>query len=229
VATVPPPQPAPPQYAQPQYQQAQYQQAPQAPIYHGTAQVVGPGYVEVSYVGPVETVARLRPLYVGFLAIPQLFGAFFAGIVAAFSTYAAMFGILLMGRVHPRSHDNIVRAYRYQWRLTTFLLCWRAQPPAAPAAGAMDQGDDPARLSIAYGGEGLSRFGPIIKPFVMIVALFKVFFLMIGAYFTMLFGMLNVLTSGQFPQDKRDKITAVYRQATELNAYLLLHDVRPAG
>jgi hypothetical protein len=198
-----------------------------APTFTGTAYALPAGAVHVSYDGPVEKVGRLRPFYVAFLAIPQFFGCLFACIVAAFSMYAAYFGILLMQRVHPRSHDKIVRAYRYQWRLMTFLLCWRNQAPGNVPAGGVDPGDDPARLSIAYGGEGLRRFGPIVKAFTTIPWQIVLFFKMIGAYFTILFGTFNVLFGGEFPQEKRNKVVAVWNEATQLSAYVLLTDVDP--
>jgi hypothetical protein len=150
-------------------------------------------------------------------------------IMATFSTYAAWFGVLLNGRVHPRSHDNIVKGYRYQWRLNTFLMCWRNEAPAAPTTGAIDPGDDFARLSIAYGGEGLNRFGPIIKLFTTIPWQIKVFFMMIGAYIAMVIGTINVFLKGEFPQAQRDTVVKAWREAMQLASYLLLTDVDPRG
>jgi hypothetical protein len=225
--TTAPVAPAAPPVAAPQYAPPQYSQ-PAVPQY-AAAPASTSSVVRVSYDGPVEEVARLRPFYSFFLVIPQIFGFIGATILGMFSTYAAIFGVILKGRVHPRSHDTIVRMYRYQWRLQTFIMCWRNEPPVAPAAGAMDPGDDPARLSIAYGGEGLNRIGPIIKPFLAIPQIIVLFFALIGAYIAWIIGIFGVLFKGTFPQAQRDTIVRVTQKAMEINAYILLTDVKPGN
>lgn len=225
----PPPAATAPQPAAPAPQlQPQPQPVVQVPVQGYQVQhALAPGEVRLSYDRPVEQVGRLRPLYVGFLLIPAFFTMLGVVIVAAFSTYAAFFGTLFLGRVHPRSHANIVRAYRYQWRLTTYALCWRSDRPQPGPATTDDQADDPARLTVAYGGEGLSRLGPIVKPFLAIPKLIVLFFKMIGAYIAMLVGLCMVVVKGEFPQAQRDSITRVYFEATQLNAWLVLSDRRP--
>jgi hypothetical protein len=200
------------------------QQQPAQPVQAGGWR---PGQVHVAYDGPVEKVPNLKPFYVFFTAIPQFFTLFGLAIMAAFSQYAAFFGVLLMGRVHPRSHDNIVRLYRFQWRMTTYFGCWRNDVPATPPAAAIDAGDDKAKLSIAYGGEGLQRFGPIVKWFTSIPRMITVFFVLIGAYISWIVGLFGVLFKGEFPEASRVKVVDATRQAIELNAYLLLTDNRP--
>ena len=186
-----------------------------------------PGQVHLAYNAPTEQVPKFKWIYAVFTCIGLVINVFIANIFAAFSTYAAIFGVLLKQRVHPRSHDNIVKAYRAQWRLTTYLLQWRNDVPAMPQGGQFDDGTDKAQLSIAYGGEGLMRFGPIIKPFLAIVLVIKAFIALILAYIAWIIGIIGIVTKGQFPQAQADKITDCMRKWMELSSYIYLSDRKP--
>jgi hypothetical protein len=186
-----------------------------------------PGMIQVDYLAPTEDVPKFKWLYAFFTCIPQIIALIVSQILAAFSTYAAYFGILLYQRVHPRSHDNIVKAYRHQWRLQTYLLQWRNDVPANPTTGAIDDGADRATLSIAYGGEGLARFGPIIKFFKAIPELIAVIVAMIVAYIAVIVGIVNIVTKGNFGDAQARKVVDATRKAMAYTAYVLLTDVKP--
>jgi hypothetical protein len=187
-----------------------------------------PGMVQTTYAAPTEPVPKFKWLYAVFTCLGLFISVFIAQIIAAFSMYAAFFGVLLKQRVHPASHDKIVRSYRAQWRLTTYLLQWRNDVPAMPTSGAIDDGTDKASLSIAYGGEGLARFGPILKIFKAIPEIIEVIIAGILFYVALVLGIIGIVTKGQFPEAQKAKIVDFQAKAIRLNAYLLLTDVKPA-
>lgn len=189
-----------------------------------------PGMVQLSYNAPTEQVPKFKWIYAWLTCIGLVIQVFIAQILAMFSTYAAYFGILLKQRVHPKSHDNIVKSYRAQWRLMTYLLQWRNDVPTMPTTGAIDDGGDPkASLSIAYGGEGLARFGPIIKFFTTLGDLIGVLIAGILAYIAWIIGIIGIVTKGQFPEEQKAKIVDAYAKAMRYQAHLLLTDVKPVA
>jgi hypothetical protein len=187
-----------------------------------------PGMVQTTYAAPTEPVPKFKWIYAVLTCLGLFISVFIAQIIAMFSMYAAFFGVLLKGRVHPASHDKIVRSFRAQWRLTTYLLQWRNDVPAMPTTGAIDDGTDKASLSIAYGGEGLDRLGPFIKIFKAIPEIIEVFIAAILFYVAMILGIIGIVTKGQFPDAQKDKVVDFQAKAVRLNAYLLLTDVKPA-
>ncbi len=221
----PAPAPAPAPAAAPAF-------APVAPV--ATAPVATaapggwePGMVHLAYDAPTEQVPKFKWLFAIFTCLGLVINVIIAGIIAAFSTYAAIFGTLLKQRVHPKSHANIVKSYRAQWRLATYLMQWRNDIPAMANDGEYDDNTDRAKLSIAYGGEGIMRFGFIIKPFLAFGQLIKLFIEMILAYIAMIIGIIGIVTKGQFPQAQADKITTTYRHSMEFTSYVLLSDRKP--
>ncbi|MBA2282533.1 MAG: hypothetical protein H0W25_15080 [Acidimicrobiia bacterium] len=183
--------------------------------------------VQVSYNAPTEQVPKFKWFYAVFTCLGLVISVIIAQIIATFSMYAAFFGVLTKQRVHPASHDKIVRSYRSQWRLATYLMQWRNDVPAMPTTGAIDDGADRASMSIAYGGEGLARFGPFIKFFKSIPDIIGVFVAMILAYIAMIIGIIGIVTKGRFPEAQQTKIVDFYGKQTRVAAYLLLTDVKP--
>lgn len=186
-----------------------------------------PGMVQTTYDAPTEAVPRFKWIYAVFTCLGLFVNVLIAQILAVFSLYAAFFGVLLKQRVHPSSHDKIVLSYRAQWRLTTYLLQWRNDVPAMPRSGAIDDGGDKASLSIAYGGEGLARFGPILKIFKAIPEIIEVLIAAILYYLALILGIIGIVTKGQFPESQKQKVVDFYAKSMRLNAYLLLTDVKP--
>jgi hypothetical protein len=187
-----------------------------------------PGMVQTTYAAPPEDVPRFKWLYAFLTCIGLVINVFIAQVIAMFSMYAAFFGVVLKGRVHPASHDKIVRSFRAQWRLMTYQLQWRNDVPAMPTTGAIDDGTDKASLSIAYGGEGLERFGPILKIFKSIPEIIEVIIAGILFYIALVLGIIGIVTKGRFPDAQKDKVVDFQAKAIRLNAYLLLTDVKPA-
>jgi hypothetical protein len=212
---------APPPQPQPQYAAPVVAPMPVAP--GGWA----PGMVEISYNAPTEQVPKFKWIYAIFTCIGLLINVIVAQIIATFSMYAAFFGILTKGRVHPVSHDKIVKSYRAQWRLVTYTMQWRNDVPLMPTTGAIDDGSDKATLSIAYGGEGLAKFGPIIKFFKSIGDIIGVIIAGIIMYIAWIIGIIGIVTKGQFPEAQKAKVLDFYNKSTRLQAYLLLTDVKP--
>ena len=88
------------------------------------------------------------------------------------------------------------------------------------------------RLSIAYGGEGLKRFGPFYKWFLAIPLLIQCCSSpCIVAFIAFIVGIFNVVIEGPSSRDDqaRQGRTDATRKAMKLNAYLPAHGREAAG
>jgi hypothetical protein len=228
----PAPQPQPQYAAPPQQQyaapQPQYAPAPGAYAQPSTAvQGWQPGMVQVSYNAPTEQVPKFKWIFAIFTCLGLFFNVLITGIIAGFSMYAAFFGILLQGRVHPVSHDKIVKFWRAQFRLLTYTMQWRNDVPAMPTTGAIDDGADKASLSAAYGGEGLNPFGPFIKFFTTLGDFVGVLIAGILAYVAFILGIIGIVTKGQFPEEQKAKVMDYMNKSVRYRYHRLLSDVKP--
>ncbi len=98
-------------------------------------------------------------------------------------------------------------------------------PPTPPAQPAYDPAAEaaayPARGEIDHQAE-YTRFLPLVKWLLAIPHIFVLIFLVIGAFFAILFAAFGVLFTGRYPQGIFNYVAGVYRWAWRVSAYFLL-------
>jgi hypothetical protein len=177
--------------------------------------------VAVDLAAPLE-IARWRPLVHWFLAIPHFFVAYLYGLALGVVTFLAFFAILFTGNIPPTMFDFMVGVYRYQWRVSSYLYFMRESYPSfGVESGTLDQGTDPARLSVLY-PERLSRLLPLVKWLLAFPHYIVLFALGLGAFFVWGIGAFAVLFTGRWPAGMRDFLVGVTRWSTRVNAYVSL-------
>jgi hypothetical protein len=183
--------------------------------------------VTVDLVAPLE-IARWRPFVHWFLAIPHFVVLYAYQVVLGVLTFIAFFTILFTGNIPPGMFDFMVGVYRYEWRVMSYLYFMReSYPPFAVAAGALDPGGDPARLSVLY-PEHLNRLLPSVKWLAAIPHYIVLMFLGLAAFFVWGLGAFAVLFTGRWPAGMRDFLVGVTRWSTRVSTYVgLLTDRYP--
>jgi hypothetical protein len=138
--------------------------------------------VQVELESPLK-VARWRPLVHWLLAIPQFVVVYIVNSVLGLLAFIAWFAILFTGNIPKGLFDFMAMAFRYQWRVTSYLYFMReSYPPFEFDALNLDPGTDPARLSVEY-PERLSRGLIFIKILLVIPHLIALAFVGIAALF----------------------------------------------
>lgn len=167
-------------------------------------------------------VARWRPLVHWLVAIPQILVVYVLGIALNLLTFLAFFAIVLTAHIPRGMFDFMVMVHRYQWRVTSYIMWMReGYPPFEFADTAIDPGDDPAVLSIAY-PERLSRLLPFVKWLLVLPHVIVLFLLGLGALVVWVIGFFAVLILGRWPQGLRDYMVGVTRWQTRVQAYAYL-------
>ena len=176
---------------------------------------------DVELVAPLE-IARWRPLVHWLLAIPHFVVLYVYGLALGVVTFLAFFAILFTGNIPRSMFDFMVGVYRYQWRVGSYLYFMRESYPSfGIESGAIDQGTDPARLSVLP-AERLSRLLPFVKWLLALPHYIVLFFLSLGAFFVWGIAAFAVLLTGRWPAGMRDFLVGVTRWSTRVNAYVSL-------
>ena len=180
--------------------------------FHGTAQI-----------------ARWRPLVQWVLAIPHLFIVYALTLVRAILTLIAFCTVLCARRIPRPLFDAIAMTFRYEWRAVSYALFLRQDyPPFDFEPTAADGGADPHTLvTFTYPGQ-LSRWQPLVKWLLAVPHYLVLFGLSIAAAVVVMTGFFAVLITGEYPQQLRDFLVAVYRYSVRVQAYSgLLTDQYP--
>jgi hypothetical protein len=183
--------------------------------------------VQVELESPLE-VARWRPLVHWLLAIPQFVVVYIVNSVLGLLAFIAWFAILFTGNIPKGLFDFMAMAFRYQWRVTSYLYFMReSYPPFEFDALNLDPGTDPARLSVEY-PERLSRGLIFIKILLVIPHLIALAFVGIAALFVGIAAFFAVLVTGRWPEGMRTFLVGTVRWSTRVSAYFyLMTDVYP--
>lgn len=186
------------------------------------APAVSPAYpVRVDLEAPNQ-IARWRPFAHFFMAIPHFFVLYALEILAGAVTFVAFFAILFTKKYPEGLFKVAVMAYRYGYRVGTFMVYMReAYPPFEFPTELEDPGTDPARLSIEYPQE-LSRWLPLVKWFLAIPHYVALMFVFLGAAVVWFLSFWAVLFTGRYPEGMRDYMVGVMRWFNRVNAYVNL-------
>jgi hypothetical protein len=183
--------------------------------------------VELVLEAPLE-VARWRPLVHWILVIPHFVVLYVLTLVLGVLAFVSWFAILFTGNIPRGLFDFMATVLRYQWRTYSYMGFMReSYPPFDFTSANVDQGNDPARLSVAY-PERLSRLLIFVKWLLVIPHLFALFFVGIGAFFVGIAGFFVVLLTGRWPEGMRNYLVGTMRWSMRVTAYYyLMTDVYP--
>jgi hypothetical protein len=173
-------------------------------------------------------IARWRPLVHGILAVPHfivLYGLQIAQNVLGFISFLA---ILFTGNIPEGMFAFRTMCYRYQWRVSTYVLFMReSYPPFDFTSVSQDPGTDPARLSIAYPAR-LSRGLIFVKWLLVLPHIVVLLLLSVLALLCWIGGFLAVLITGRWPQGLRSFLVGFSRWSYRVQAYaFFLTDAYP--
>ncbi len=163
-----------------------------------------------------------------FLAIPHLVIMYGLQIFRNVLSIVAFFMVLFTKQIPDQMFNLIVMADRYQWRVTTYALFMRNEyPPYDFTATEADPGGDPASLSIERQAE-YNRWAPLYKWFLAIPHYLLLIVFAIGAFFVIIAAWFTVLFTGKWNEGMRQYVVKVARYGTKVYAYPLLRDEYPA-
>ena len=188
----------------------------------------GPAYPVVVDFARSDEVARWRPLLNWLLVIPQFVVVYFLDIVERALAFLSFFLVLFTKQIPDSIFDLRVMVFRYQWRVVTFAFFMRDEyPPFAFELSPLDDGSDPARLSIERPGE-MNRWLPLVKWLLAVPHYIVLAFLAIGAFFVWIIAFFAVLITGRYPRGLRDYMVGVVRWSSRVMAYVtFMTDVYP--
>jgi roadblock/LC7 domain-containing protein len=167
-----------------------------------------------------DHVANWRPLVNWLLAIPQWIVVYFLLIAERALTLLSFFFVLFTKKIPDPIFNFRVMAYRYQWRVSSYVLFMRDEyPPFSFEMTAIDDGTDPASFSIQPPGE-MNRWLTLVKWLLAIPHYIVLFFLFIGVLFVLLVAFFAVLFTGRFPSGMRDYVIGVTRWSYRVIAYV---------
>lgn len=174
-------------------------------------------------------IARWRPLVQWLLAIPHLVVANALGTLRGFLTLISFVTVLFTERIPRPLFDAIAMTYRYEWRAFSYALGLHEDyPPFEFMPAADDDGHEPhATLTIAY-PERLNRWKPLYKWFLAIPHYVVLVALAVASLVTVLWGVVAVVITGQYPERARAFLVGAYRYCLRVEAYVgLLTDEYP--
>jgi ABC-type uncharacterized transport system YnjBCD permease subunit len=174
-------------------------------------------------------IARWRPLVQWLLAIPHLLIAYALSSLRSVLTFIAFFTVLFTRQIPRPLFDAIAMTFRYEWRATSYALFLHEDyPPFDFQPTADDDGADPHTIVTFAYPEEMSRWQPLYKWLLAIPHYFVLFALSIAAAFVVVVGFFAVLFTGEYPEQLRDFLVAVYRYNLRVQAYVgLLTDQYP--
>jgi hypothetical protein len=161
------------------------------------------------------------------LAIPQLIVSSLLSRVAYFLSFIAALIIIFTKKFPPGLYNFILMAFRYEVRVSTYAAFMRKPyPPFSFDMEAVDPGGDPVRLGMPQQAD-YNRWAPIYKWFILIPWYIVGFVYAIGAFFVMIAAFFTVLFTGKWSAGMRDYIVKVMRYWYRVQSYVVLTDVRP--
>lgn len=174
-------------------------------------------------------IARWRPLVQVILAIPHLIVANALSTLRGILTLISLVTVLFTEQIPRPLFDAIAMTYRYEWRAFSYVLFLHEDyPPFEFYSAADDDGHEPhTTLTIAY-PERLNRWKPLYKWFLAIPHYVVCLGLAIAGVLTVLWALIAVLVTGEYPQRARTFLVGASRYGLRVQAYVgLLTDQYP--
>jgi hypothetical protein len=145
------------------------------------------------------------------------------GIASGIMFAAAL--MILFRQVYPRWWFDFMRELtRFETRVGAYAALMTDQYPST-----VDQQTVHLELDYPDAKEGLKRGMPLVKWFLAIPHYFVLAFLVIGAFFAVIFAWFAILFTGKYPQGLFNYVLGVMRWGLRVNAYafLLITDQYP--
>lgn len=174
-------------------------------------------------------IARWRPFVQWLLAIPHLLIAYALTSLRGVLTLISFFAVVFTRRIPRPLLDVIAMTFRYEWRVTSYVLFLHEDyPPFEFQPAAIDDAADPHTLVTLTYPERMSRWQPLVKWLLAVPHYVVLFALGIAAMVIVIGGFFAVLITGEYPQGLRDFLVGVYRYSLRVQAYAgLLTDQYP--
>lgn len=175
-----------------------------------------------------DKIANWRPLVHWLLGIPQLLVAGAVQTLRQVLQFISFFTILFTRKIPPGIFDVIVMAYRYEWRVNSYVFWMREPyPPFTFTPAAQDDGIDPASVSVEYPQE-LNRWLPLVKWLLAIPHYVVLVFLWIAAVLMVIVSFFAVLFTGRYPAGIRGFVIGVGRWSLRVRTYVgIMTDIYP--
>lgn len=174
-------------------------------------------------------VTRWRPLVQWLLAIPHLVVAETLSTLRGILTLISLFTVLFTERIPRPLFEAIAMTHRYEWRALSYALFLHEDYPPfdfRPAADD-DELEPHTTVTIAY-PERLDRWKPLYKWVLAIPHYLVAFALAVAGVFVILWGLIAVIVTGEYPTRARDFLVGAYRYGLRVMAYVgLLTDEYP--
>jgi hypothetical protein len=162
------------------------------------------------------------------LAIPQLFVANLLSRVAALLGFIAAILVIFTKKFPAGIYNFILMSLRYEARTYTYAAFMRKPyPPFSFDMVAVDPGGDPVRLSLPQQAD-YNRWAPLYKWLILIPWYIVGFIYAIGAFFVMIAAFFTVLFTGKWSAGMRDYVVKTMRYWNRVQSYIVLTDVRPS-
>jgi hypothetical protein len=145
------------------------------------------------------------------------------GIASGIMFAAAL--MILFRQVYPRWWFDFMRELtRFETRVGAYAALMTDQYPST-----VDQQTVHLELDYPDAKEGLKRGMPLVKWFLAIPHYFVLAFLVVGAFFAVIFAWFAILFTGKYPQGLFNYVLGVMRWGLRVNAYafLLITDQYP--
>jgi hypothetical protein len=176
-----------------------------------------------------DRIARWRPLVQWLLAVPHLVVANTLSSLRGILTLISLAAVVFTKRIPRPLFDAIAMTYRYEWRAYSYALALHEEyPPFEFMPAADDDGHAASTsLTIAYPGE-LNRWKPLYKWFLAIPHYVVMILLALASLATVLWGGINVVVTGGYPEGARRFLVNAYRYCLRVETYVgLLTDEYP--
>lgn len=140
-----------------------------------------------------------------------------AGSIASGIMFATAL-MIIFRQVYPRWWFDFMRELtRFETRVGAYAALMTDQYPSTVE----EQG---VHLELDYPNvkDGLNRWMPLVKWFLVIPHLFVLVFLVVGAFFAVIFAWFAILFTGKYPQGLFNYVQGVMRWGLRVNAYVFL-------
>lgn len=161
--------------------------------------------------------SRLKTFFRYILAIPHMLLMNVWGGVANILTFFQWWIILFTGKRNRSITDMQSSWLGYGGRVMSYYtMMYDVWPAFGPEKGA-----EPTTYSYEY-SESANRLTTFFRMFILIPAMFKAFFVMIGTLFTMLGTWFGILFTGRQSKGAFDRLLKTHQYMIRLNAYAMM-------
>lgn len=194
--------------------------AGQPPAPYGQAAVgfgAYPAEYEADY--PAGGIARWRPFFQSWLALPHFFVLLFVLIGAYLGFFVAWFAIVFTRRYPRGIFEFVGGALRWAQRVNGYsYLMTERYPPFSTA----DDPSYPIRVRFSYPENGIARWRPFLHYIMALPHIIVLYFVGIGVVIGYIVAWFAILFTRTYPPGIFNFIAGAQRWGTRVAAYVLL-------